>query len=76
MADQDETGRTDALLTPRRVAAVLVLLLFIIFALLNTTQIAVQLLLLEVTGPLWLTLLLSFLLGALVAWLLLTRRRR
>lgn len=76
MAGQQSNGRGESLLTPRRIVAAVVLLLFVVFALLNTTQIAVQLLLLEVTGPLWLTLLLSFLLGALVAWLLLTRRRR
>lgn len=76
MAQQGGNGGGESLLTPRRVVAVVVLLLFVVFALLNTTQIAVQLLLLEVSGPLWLTLLLSFLLGALVAWLLTTRRRR
>lgn len=64
-----------SLFTPRRIAAAVILVLFVIFAFQNREDANVSVLLIEVTGPLWLTLLLSFLLGAAVTWLLLYRRR-
>ena len=64
-----------SLFTPRRIAAVVILVLFVIFAFQNREDANVSVLLIEVTGPLWLTLVLSFLLGVAVTWLLLYRRR-
>jgi uncharacterized integral membrane protein len=62
--------------TPRRIVALVILVLFVVFAVQNGESATVSVLLIEVTGPLWLTLLLSFLLGGAVTWLLLYRRRR
>lgn len=64
-----------SLFTPRRIAALVILVLFIVFALQNRESATVSVLLIEVSGPLWLTLLLSFVLGAAVTWLLLYRRK-
>lgn len=73
MSDESQAG---TLLTPRRIAGLVLLVLFGVFALLNTERISIQLLLLEVTGPMWLILFAAFLLGGGTAWLLLSRSRR
>jgi uncharacterized integral membrane protein len=72
----DEAGSTRSVLTPRRVVALIVLAISVIFMLQNRDSASVQLLFVEVTGPLWLTLLVSFVLGGVVTWLLMDRRRR
>lgn len=76
MSEQSSEQGRRSLVTPPRIVALVVLVLFVIFTLQNRDDATIQLLLFEVTGPLWLTLLLSFVLGAAVAWLLVDRRRR
>ena len=63
-------------MTPRRIAALVILGIFVIFTLQNRDSTAVELFMLELTGPLWLMLLVSFVLGGAVAWLLTDRRLR
>jgi len=63
-------------ITPRRIAAVVLLALFVVFAVQNRAATTVQLLVFDMTGALWLTLIVSFVLGSLVSWLLIGRRRR
>lgn len=61
---------TDSFLTLRRIAALVVLALLVVFMLQNRVRTSVQLLVFEVTGPLWPMLLVTFILGVVVAWLL------
>ena len=76
MSDRPGSGRRGRSLEPRRIVAVVLVALFVLFAVQNRGDTLVQLLLFDITGPLWLTLLLTFVLGGVVGWLLVGRRGR
>lgn len=71
-----ETSSNRTYFTPRRIIALVVVAVFLVFIAQNRTTASIQFLLVEVSGPLWLTLLVTFVLGGAVTWLLLDRRRR
>ena len=75
MAGTSDRG-ANTVVTARRVVAAVLFAVFIVFILQNRPDVTVQLLALEVTGPIWVVLLGSFAVGGLVVWLVLARRRR
>lgn len=62
--------------TPRRIAALVVVVVLVAFLLQNSADTTVRLLVFEFTMPLWLVALIAFVLGGVMAWLLQGRRRR
>lgn len=63
-------------ITPRQVAAIVVAVLAIVVVLQNREEVTLTLLVVEVTMPLWIASLVLLVIGALVGWLLASRRRR
>lgn len=70
------SSRSPGLLTPRRIVALVSVALFVLLIVTNRQSVTMNLLLIDVTGPLWLMLVTVFGLGAAVAWLWIGRRRR
>lgn len=62
--------------TPRRLVALALAAIFVLLIVANRQPVTIELLLIDVTGPAWLMMIVTFGLGALVAWLWLGRRRR
>ncbi len=70
------SSRSARLLTPRRVAALVLAVLFVLLIVANRQPVTIRVLLIDVTGPLWLMLTATFGLGAALAWLWIGHRRR
>ncbi|CAM5581811.1 LapA family protein [Streptomyces viridochromogenes] len=74
-ADGRRGGRAGAL-TPRRIVALVLVALALVFIFENTDETEIRLLIPLVTMPLWVALLGMGVIGALIGALLLARRRR
>lgn len=63
-------------ITPRQVVAIVLAVLALVVVLQNREDVTLTLLMIDVTMPLWIASLVLLLIGALVGWLLASRRRR
>lgn len=68
-------GSTGLTVTPRRVAGLVIAVLALAFILQNRDPVSTNLLMFEFRSPLWVTLLVVFVAGAAVGWLLQRGRR-
>lgn len=69
------SGSTGITLTPRRLVGLAIAVLALAFILQNRAAVSTNLLMFEFRAPLWVTLLVVFLAGAAVGWLLQRGRR-
>jgi uncharacterized integral membrane protein len=69
------SSRSARVLTPRRITALVLAAIFILLIAANRQPVTVRVLLIDITGPLWVMLVVSSGLGALLAWLVVGRRR-
>ncbi len=81
MSDQPTPNRPDRVvrdtgLRPRQVVAIVLGVLALIFVFQNNDSVAVQLLVVEVSAPLWIVTLALLAIGVLIGWLLSSRRAR
>jgi len=63
-------------ITPRQVVAIVLAVLALVVVVQNREDVTLTLLMVEVTMPLWVASLVLLLIGAVVGWLLSSRRRR
>lgn len=66
----------DTGVSPRQVLAIVLGVLALIFVFQNNESIAVQLLVVEVSAPLWIVTLVLLAIGVLIGWLLSSRRAK